>query len=228
MRKINLLIMVITITALGATQTMAAPWYVIRDKFGQTEVTDNNPGIGWSSVHGPFATADEAKRSSNLGTNPNPTAKPILPITRPGLITSVPEDNYFVVADRFGQTRVVDDRPGYGWRVVQGPFDSYDRAARADNLDPSYNLRPNTPITMANSFYPGYERPWSVVRDDFGQTVVSNEGSELGWHQVEGLYFTKEAAVRASGTGTDPNPTSKPVLPITRAKVSVADASFDQ
>ncbi len=48
--------------------TYADQFFVIRDKEGQTAVTDGSPGYGWIVQSGPYASIDMAERATGTGT----------------------------------------------------------------------------------------------------------------------------------------------------------------
>lgn len=57
----------------GAGEKMGS-LYIVKDKLGQTTVSEGMPGIGWSVVEGPFKTKDAAERA--MGPAAEPTARP--------------------------------------------------------------------------------------------------------------------------------------------------------
>lgn len=76
MRITPILIIVTILTTFAMAGSAFADFYVVQDKLGQAAVVEGEPGLGWLTVGGPYATKDEAQRAIGAAAAVNPTASP--------------------------------------------------------------------------------------------------------------------------------------------------------
>ncbi|MDQ7785054.1 MAG: hypothetical protein RDU20_19370 [Desulfomonilaceae bacterium] len=199
MRTNNIVAAMIAVFVLALVgSAVAADFYVVRDKMGQSTVMEGKPGLGWMIVDGPFDTKDAALRVLGAARATPPTAAP----TRAG-DDSAEMSEFYVVKDDRGMVTVTRGLPSVGWAVVSGPYAWKDAAERAASGSPKPTAQPGSAAleeTAKDKYY--------VVKDKVGQTVVHQGETGPGWTRVSGPYDTIDEAQRTIGGAV--KPTAKP------------------
>lgn len=54
-----------------------------------------------------------------------------------GATVPVVADQWYVVQNKEGTTKLIEEKPGPGWMIVDGPFNAWDQAARAGGVPPT-------------------------------------------------------------------------------------------
>lgn len=189
MKTLRILLICAAVLALAAASVQAAEWYAVKHKLGETAITDQKPGPGWTVIGGPYKTKDEAARAAGI----DPTKTKLEPIGKIGGKT--PKDKWYVVKHKSGETAVLDSKnPGPGWTVVGGPYPNKAEAARAGGIDPTKVKLAPIGKTTAETKTGGN---WYAVKHKSGGMAVIDYKPGPGWAIEGGPYKSKSEAARA-------------------------------
>jgi len=172
-----------------AGSAVAAQFYIVQDKLGQTTFMEGKPGIGWTVVDGPFKTLDAAKRVLGSAGAVRPTAPP----TR-AADESAKKPEFFAVKDRSGRMTVTRGEPSAGWTLVSGPHDTFSEAESWVVGSPKPTALPPTFSAEDVS-----KDKYFVFKDRSGQIAVHRGEAGPGWEKVGGPFDYPDQAERSVG-----------------------------
>ncbi len=113
------------------------------------------------------------------------------------LATAAFAGQWYVVKHKSGAMAVFDQKPGPGWTVESGPYDSKTAAARAGGIDPQAEpkVKPIAALSLSDDADKYY-----VAKHKLGGMVVTDDASPgPDWTIVGGPFDNKEAAARSAG-----------------------------